>query len=288
MIGDSTAAQLNTTRSLGDCSICLSEKVLEDSSTLIKIEPCQHTYHQPCVQPWLESEAQNSRTCPECRTPTTTASKLTKIGATPAEDEVATPPVLDLTNLPPVVRPQVLMTRARHADTSARTIFPYALGRIMASGISGMIGTKIVANHNPYASSLLSGFQTAAGSVFTSLPNAILFSGSYYAANTNNSQVAKLPLLIHTLAQVGIDSANSALGSKLMTYAGQPSIATNAAIGATGCAVILGSVAFLTGAVISGKAIATQVNNRNGNAQPTENTEPSVELASVSRDTSAV
>ena len=43
------------------CSIC-QEDIQESQRTLV-ISNCQHGFHEPCIEPWLE----NNNTCPNCR-----------------------------------------------------------------------------------------------------------------------------------------------------------------------------------------------------------------------------
>jgi E3 ubiquitin-protein ligase RNF13 len=56
------------------CCICLEDYVADD---ILIILPCTHKYHQPCLEPWLESR---NRHCPMCkRDPSKTAPMPTAI-----------------------------------------------------------------------------------------------------------------------------------------------------------------------------------------------------------------
>ena len=44
-----------------DCAVCLTDFIVGDM--LIRLPPCGHLFHGPCLQPWLK----NHRHCPKCR-----------------------------------------------------------------------------------------------------------------------------------------------------------------------------------------------------------------------------
>ncbi len=100
--------------------------------------------------------------------------------------------------------------------------------------------------------------------MLTLAPNLLLFGLSDYASTTmSHLPACKHLKSIHTLAQVGVEAANSVLGNRIVNFVDNSSVETAAMTGAVGCATVLGTAACVLGASMAISKANQLIQNRN-------------------------
>ena len=119
------AFDVETTRDIDDCSICLTE--MTDDDDLLENTACHHNFHRGCLMQWYNTRHQGYDRCPLCKAPLDTT--LFDAADVVAEREAPSVPTLTLSeaateaNLVPVMQP-TLDYWTRRTNLQANDVVP--------------------------------------------------------------------------------------------------------------------------------------------------------------------
>lgn len=244
MTGSTSAvAQTQSTSPLESCSICLEPKNIEEGN-LTSIEPCLHTFHTGCIEPWQN----RGGSCPECRTPITFMQRLGQIGK--AVIPIARPIVESIPTVGNAISNRIF-ERIDQAPTSGANgavancgkVINFVVGCANKAGVSaavGAFGSLCLRNSDVPSNPKLVAIESLVGSAITS---PLLIGFKYLREDRNadsedgNADSEDGGSCSGAVLDIGLEALNAYIGNQILDHADVlPNAA--AAAGATGAVTL--------------------------------------------------